>query len=135
MLNFNLKTLGTDWRRLINEFSQLPYLSQMKCHEDDVDLLDVEISFEEVLNMLIPQWIFEVHFRNENELFWFQKDIPVAYTALWTVARKYIIFSHLGIWWKNLNTLNRRALRWSVSKLTRRILAINYQNTRFITLI
>jgi len=78
---------------------------------------DFETRFEDVLSMEIPQWIInpycdieetdvmlqeeligiinneelKVLFRKGYQQFWLQKDIPVTYPALWTVARKFLI--------------------------------------------
>ena len=78
---------------------------------------DFKTRFEDVLTMEIPQWIInpygdieesdvilqeeligistneelKVQFRKGYQQFWFQKDIPVAYPALWTIARKFLI--------------------------------------------
>ncbi|KAJ8946493.1 hypothetical protein NQ318_001768 [Aromia moschata] len=78
---------------------------------------DLKIRFENVLNMAIPQWIINPYgdveetdvilqeeliglstneelkeqFRNGYQLFWLQKDIPVTYTVLWNIAKKFLI--------------------------------------------
>ncbi|XP_051782615.1 SCAN domain-containing protein 3-like [Erpetoichthys calabaricus] len=78
---------------------------------------DFKTRFEDVLTMEIPQWIInpyddieesdvilqekligistneelKVQFRKGYQQFWLQKDIPVAYPALWTIARKFLI--------------------------------------------
>ncbi|KAJ7335396.1 hypothetical protein JRQ81_013337 [Phrynocephalus forsythii] len=77
---------------------------------------DFKNRFEDVLTMEIPQWIInpyddieesdvtlqeeldgistneelKVQFRMGYQQFWLQKDIPVAYPALWIIARKFL---------------------------------------------
>lgn len=77
---------------------------------------DFKIKFEDILTMDIPQWIInpygdieesdvklqelierstneelKVQFRNGYQKFWLQRDIPVTYPALWSIAKKFII--------------------------------------------
>jgi hypothetical protein len=78
---------------------------------------DFKTRFEDVLTMEIPQWIInpygdieesdvmlqeeligistneelKVQFRKGYQQFWLQRDIPVTYPALWTIARKFLI--------------------------------------------
>ena len=77
---------------------------------------DFKTRFEDILTMEIPQWIInpycdieevntvqeeliglstneelKVQFRKGYQQFWLQKDIPVAYPALWAIARKFLI--------------------------------------------
>lgn len=109
-----------------HEFSQFPNLSQTNCQEDDVLTYvqhlnalytDFETRFEDILTMVIPQWIInpygdieetdvilqeeligistneelKVQFRNGYQQFWLQKDIPLTYPVLWNIARKFLI--------------------------------------------
>jgi hypothetical protein len=108
------------------EFSQFPNLSPEICQEDDVliyvqhlDSLysDFETRYEDILTLVIPQWIIDpfgeieemdvtlqkeligvstneelkVQFRRGYQQFWLQKDIPATYPNLWIVVRKFLI--------------------------------------------
>ncbi|KAJ8885608.1 hypothetical protein PR048_011806 [Dryococelus australis] len=83
----------------------------------DVLHTDFETRFDNVLTMEIPQWTInpygdteetdvilqgeligistneelKVQFRKGYQQFWLQRDIPVTYPALWTIARKFLI--------------------------------------------
>lgn len=109
-----------------SEFSQFPNLSQTNCQEDDVSTYvqhlnalysDFKTRFEDVLTLVIPQWIMnpygdieetdvtlqeeligistneelKVEFKNGYQKFWLQRDIPVTYPVLWNIARKFLI--------------------------------------------
>ncbi|KAF2900188.1 hypothetical protein ILUMI_05983 [Ignelater luminosus] len=76
-----------------------------------------ETRFEDILTMVIPQWIInpygdieemdvilqeeliginpneelKVQFKNGYQQFWLQKDLPVTYPVLWNIARKFLI--------------------------------------------
>ncbi|KAJ8895822.1 hypothetical protein PR048_001160 [Dryococelus australis] len=78
---------------------------------------DFETRFEDVLTVEIQQWIInpysdieetdvilqekltristneelKVQFRKKYQQFWLQRDLPVSYPALWTIARKFLI--------------------------------------------
>ncbi|KAF2905536.1 hypothetical protein ILUMI_00640 [Ignelater luminosus] len=100
--------------------------SVINCQDDDVSIYvqhlnalytDFETRFEDILTMVIPQWIInpygdieetdvmlqeeligistneelKVQFRNGYQEFWLQKDIPVTYRVLWNIARKFLI--------------------------------------------
>lgn len=108
------------------ELSQFPNLSRVNYQEDDVTVYvqhlnelysDFETRFEDILTLVIPQWIInpygdieetdvtlqeeligistneelKVQFRNGYQQFWLQKDIPVTYPVLWNTARKFLI--------------------------------------------
>lgn len=83
----------------------------------DVLVTDFETRFQDVLSMEIPQWIInpygdieetdivlqeevigistneelKVQFKKGYQQFWLQRDIPMTYPALWTIARKFLI--------------------------------------------
>ena len=108
------------------EYSQFPNLQQSNCQEDDVLIyvehlnalyFDFQIRFEDILKMVIPQWVInpyddieeadvqlqeellgistneelKVRFKKGYQLFWLQKDIPSTYPTLWNIARKFLI--------------------------------------------
>ncbi|CAH1995469.1 unnamed protein product [Acanthoscelides obtectus] len=97
------------------EFSQFPNLSQTSCQEDDVSTYvqhlnalysDFESRFEDILTVVVTPWIinpyeeltelstneeFKVQFKNGNQHFWLQNNIPVTYPVLWNIARKFLI--------------------------------------------
>lgn len=78
---------------------------------------DFKIRFQDILTLEIPQWIINPYidieesdivlqeeligistneelkgqFRNGYQKFWFQRDIPVIYPGLWSIARKFLI--------------------------------------------
>lgn len=78
---------------------------------------DFKIRFEDILTLEIPQWIINPYifieesdivlqeeligistneelkgqFRNGYQQFWLQRDIPVIYPGLWSIARKFLI--------------------------------------------
>lgn len=109
-----------------SEFSQFPNLSQVNCQEDDVPVYvhhlnalysDFETRFEDILTLVIPQWIInpygdieetdislqeeligistneelKVEFRKGYQQFWLQKDIPATYPGVWNITRKFLI--------------------------------------------
>ncbi|CAH2018293.1 unnamed protein product [Acanthoscelides obtectus] len=108
------------------EFYQFPNLSQTSCREDGVSSYvhhlnslysDFESRFEDILSMVIPQWIInpygdieetnaiiqeeltelstneelKVQFKNGYQQFWLQNNIHVTYPVLWNLARKFLI--------------------------------------------
>lgn len=108
------------------EFSQFPNLEHTKCQEEDIFIYvhlnslysDFKIRFEDILNMVIPQWIIDpyvdiieeddvalqeellgistneelkVQFKKGYQLFWLPKDIPDTYPILWNIIRKFLI--------------------------------------------
>ncbi|XP_056636253.1 SCAN domain-containing protein 3-like [Diorhabda sublineata] len=109
-----------------SEFSQFPNLSQVNCKEDDVPVYvhhlnalysDFETRFEDILTLVIPQWIInpygdieetdislqeeligistneelKVEFIKGYQQFWLQKDIPATYPGVWNIMRKFLI--------------------------------------------
>lgn len=89
---------------------------------------DFKIRLDDILTMEVPQWIInpysdieesdivlqkeligistneelKVQFKSGYQQFWLQRDIPVIYPTLWSIARKFLIAFPSSSAWKGV---------------------------------